>query len=65
MANHHSYCAGINGGQYNLHHTNANINTTQGCFLTRVCNICKLYSHYEHGKPGTNNILEHLVFLKI
>ena len=49
MANHHSYSDRINGGQYNLHYTNADIDTTQGSFLAQVCNICKLHCYHEHG----------------
>ena len=49
MANHHRYCDWINGGEYNLHHTNANINTTQGSFRPQVCDFRELYSHNEHG----------------
>ena len=49
MAHHLSYRDRINGGEYNLHHTNADINTTQGSFRPQVCDFRKLYSHNEHG----------------
>ena len=65
MANHHRYCDWINGGQYNLHHTNADLDTTQRSFRTQVCHFCKLHGYNEHGKSSTNNIFEYLVFLKI
>ena len=65
MAHHLSYRDRINGGEYNLHNPNADIDTTQGCFPTEVCHFRKLYCHNEYGEPGTNNILEHLVLLKI
>ena len=65
MANHHRYCDWINGGEYNLHHTNADINTTQGSFRSQVCDFRKFYSHNEYGQSSSNNVPEHLVLLKI